>query len=525
MIATAEHIRKIAQHVREATAVEASNYARVMQLRGMDIVSWGEKFFYIPSDSGRPRTIRFLPHQKIIMRLFFDPACAEYFGCEPNFQTLVYSTVKKSGKTAIAALVARWITETWGSHAEVYALANDLEQARGRIYAAALASIELDPDYARADKGILGRWRIIEREAVHLPTHGVLKAVSADYKGEAGSNPVATLWSELWGYTSEASLRLWDELTPVPTRPRSIRYVETYAGYENESSVLNDIEDRMKDTHRSYQVTQADLLALGMEWPWPHEDPLPFYINRAARTVAYWDEGAVARRMPWQTQQYYSTQAETLRPSAFERLHENKRVSPTETFIAKEIYVLRAVDPAKYPLDSKTPIVIGADASVSGDCSAIVAVSRDPEFSAQVMQRLSKIWTPPVHGKLDYSKTIEPAIREWCSKYNVVQIAYDEFQLHDMMTRFRNEGLVWCRKFSQQADRMKADKALYDMIMGNRFRHMGDEELTLHVTQAGAKIPIDDNTRLRIVKTGPKKKIDGAVALSMASDECLRLML
>jgi hypothetical protein len=221
------------------------------------VVEWAEKNFWIPSDNGKPRLIRLMPHQKVILRLFFDQAPAEAFGCGPNFQTLVYSTVKKSGKTAVAAMVARWIAETWGSHTEVYCMANDLEQARGRIYQAALTSIEEDPRYARADKGIAGMWRIIERQALHIPTHSTIKAVSADYKGEAGSNPVASLWSELWGFSSEAGQRLWEELTPVPTRPRSIRYVETYAGYEGESSILNDLEDRVKKEGR--RLTRDEL--------------------------------------------------------------------------------------------------------------------------------------------------------------------------------------------------------------------------------------------------------------------------
>lgn len=511
-----------------------------------DVLSWGERNFYIPSDSGRPRLIKFLPHQRTILKLFFDPHIAPALGCSPNFQTLVYSTVKKSGKTAIAALVARWIAETWGSHAEVYALANDLEQARGRIYAASLASIELDPRYRRADKGIAGEWRIIEREASYIPTHSTIKAVSADYKGEAGSNPVATLWSELWGYSSEASQRLWEELTPVPTRPRSIRYVETYAGYEGESSILNDLEDRVKKEGR--RLTLDELRALGLDWPWPDQQ-LPFFVHEPSRTFAYWDSGVEARRMPWQTPEYYMAQQSDLRPSAFDRLHLNYRVSNEEQFIPIEWWDRVASDPT--PLDTHTPIVIGADASVTGDCTALVAVSRDPKNKDNVLQRLFQAWTPSQGHPLDYSLTIEPTLRQWCTghihpltekcdshsrigvlgkcvptqPYNVVEIAYDEYQLHDLMTRLRNEAVAWCRKFGQQADRSVADKALYDMIRDQRIHHTGDPQLREHIGNCAAKIPPDDNTRLRLIKKAAKSKIDGAVALSMASSECLRLNL
>ena len=47
-------------------------------------------------------------------------------------------------------------------------------------------------------------------------------------------------WDELWGYTSESSRRLWEALTPVPTRKNSIRFISTYAGFEGESGLLWD---------------------------------------------------------------------------------------------------------------------------------------------------------------------------------------------------------------------------------------------------------------------------------------------
>lgn len=505
---------------------------------GDNLIHWGERNFYIPPGASlddaaasannllivkqRVKPIRLLPHQRVILKLFFDEAPARYFNCAPNFQTLIYSTVKKSGKTAIAAMVARWIAETWGSHSEVYALANDLEQARGRIYQAAINSIELDPRYKRADKGITGYWRVIEREASCLASSSTLKAVSADYKGEAGSNPTATLWSELWGYTSEASQRLWDELTPVPTRARSIRYVETYAGYENESSILNDIEDRVKS---GYRLTHSDLAQLGLQWPWPFEEDLPFYVHERTRTFAYWDSGERARRMPWQTPAYYQSQSD-LRPNAFRRLHLNERVSAADDGIPIEWWDRLIVPPPGVPpLDKNTPVVVAADASVSGDCTAIIAVSRDPASKQDPLVRLCKVWTPEQGRPLDYSATIEPALRDWCREYNVVEIAYDVYQLHDLMTRLRNDGVAWCRAFSQQTERLVADKALFDLIRDRRIHHNGDPVLREHVMNAGSKTPPDDNTRMRFVKKAANSKIDALVACSMAVSEVLRLNL
>ena len=135
--------------------------------------------YYIP-ETNKP--IQLLPHQIAILNYAFDH----------DYQTIVYSTVKKSGKTAIAALVARWIAETCGNNTEVYLIANDYEQARGRVYQKALESIELTPGYNITQRVLPGRWRIVERQATFLPTRSIMRAVSGDYKGEAGSNPTAT---------------------------------------------------------------------------------------------------------------------------------------------------------------------------------------------------------------------------------------------------------------------------------------------------------------------------------------------
>jgi phage terminase large subunit-like protein len=508
----AEYLRNVSPQANTSTKLTPS-----------DVITWGQQNFYIPTEGATPRLISFLPHQKTILRLFFDNRYAQALGCAPSFQTLVFSTIKKSGKTALAALVARWITETWGSHAEVFSLANDLEQARGRIYQAAMTSIELDPRYRRADKGIANLWRIIERQAAYLPTHSTLKAVSSDYKGEAGSNPTATFWSELWGYESEAAQRLWEELTPVPTRPRSIRYVETYAGYDGESTILNDLEDRVKG---AYRLSARDLALLGFDksdWPF-NEDPLPFYVHPPTRTFAYWDSGVIARRMPWQTPQYYISQEGSLRTSAFRRLHLNERVSNDEEFIPRELWDRLASTDIPI-LDANTPVIVGADASVTGDSMAIVAVSRDPKNPSNLVQRLCQIWVPQNGQPLNYGLTIKPALEEWCKRYNVVQIAYDQYQLHHLMTELRMDAVAWCKPFSQNADRSIADKQLYDLIKDARIHHTGDPDLAEHIRNCAAKVPKDDNSRLRLIKKASKSKIDAAVALSMASHEALRLNL
>lgn len=514
-----------------------------------DLFEFAANSFYVP-ETNAPIVLE--PVQKVILSCMFDLPRAKQFGCSSGFQTLFYSTVKKSGKTTIASLLARWVAERWGRMNEIYAIANDLEQARGRVYDKVLKSIQLDPRYDRRRDELPGMWDIVQREARHLPSGSILRALSGDYRGEAGSNPTATFWSELWGYTLEASQRLWDELTPVPTRPRSIRFVETYSGFQGESLLLIDqYEMATRPDRGARRLTRDDV----PDWPNPG-DPfeLPLYVNPLARTFAYWDTGVLARRMPWQTPEYYQEQAITLRPEAFDRLHLNHWVSSVSSFLPVEWWDACRSPDVTPPTDAElehTPVVVAADASVSGDCTAISLVRRNPLKPDDVVLARVAVWTPPPGGTINYGTTLEPTLRKWITghihplsqscesherydqlgpcipvhPFNVVCLTYDMYQLHDMMMRFRDEGLVWVKNFSQGSDRMVADYQLYTFIRDRHITHYGDPTMREHIGGAAGKIAPDSNSKMRIVKKAKTSKIDGVVATSMATFECKRLML
>lgn len=171
-------------------------------------------------------------------------------------------------------------------------------------------------------------------------------------------------------------------------------------------------------------------------------------------------------------------------------------------------------------------MVIALDAAVSGDCFGLVMVSRDPEVGEipKIAVRVVRKWDPPPGGSIDFAGP-EAVIRELCGQYNVVQVAYDPYQLHDLSTRLLHEGVAWFRPFHQGEERLIADKGLYDLIVHRRIRHDGNLDLREHLTNANAKQAANEDTRLRLVKKSDSRKIDLAVCLSMASAECLRLSL
>lgn len=486
----------------------------------MPIADFARRYFY--TESGE--TISLAPHQALILDIVFNPAKYNL----PQIRTALYSTIKKSGKSTISGLVARWAAECWGGEQQVYCVANDQEQARGRIYQFFLTSLEQSPNWDRQHRVLKDNqgnavWRVIERDSRHVPSGTIIRAVSSDYRGEAGSNPSVSLFTELWGSHLERDRRLWDELTPPPTRRRGLRWVDSYAGFIGESVLLWDLWRSIKEGGR--RLTRDEVPQ------WPFEDDPPFWINEAAQQFGYIDQGEVARRMPWQQGEYgnsyYAEEYASLRPEAFRRLHYNEWVGNADSFIPIELWD-NCKDESIKPLTvgDRTPLVVGVDASVSSDCTGLVAVSRHPVLHREVAVRLVKKFTPPQGGKLDYGSTIEPTIREWCRDYNVMQVCYDSYQLHYLMSELRNQRVAWCQPFNQGMDRNKADKALYDLIRDRQMHHDGtSDDMRDHILNAAAQMAPKEDTKLRIVKKDADSKIDLVVALSMAASRCLYLNL
>jgi phage terminase large subunit-like protein len=232
------------------------------------------------------------------------------------WDTIIYSTVKKSGKTTLNGAV----TLAWGftqeAPNEILILANDLEQSLARVFKTMEGIIEHNPELKQEAE--------VQSKSIYLANGTVITAISGDYAGAAGSNHGFVSYDELWAYVSESSTRLWEELTPVPTRRNSVRFISTYAGFEGESELLMNLYKQVvgKDEHPDGQGERL------------HPN-LPVFANRESRIFAYWDHEA---RMPWQTEAYYASQKKTLRPGTYLRLHENRWTVSESIFITPEMW-------------------------------------------------------------------------------------------------------------------------------------------------------------------------------------------
>lgn len=411
------------------------------------------------------------------------------------YSLVLWSDVKKSAKSTVAAAVALWLAwqTEWGS---IKIVANDLKQADSRVAYYIRRAVELNPYMSQVVNIKPSGYR------VELPNHCVIEAIPVDPKGEAGGNDDAVFYSELWAAQNKAAQRLWTESTLSPTKfGKSFRWVETYAGYSGEAPLLEKLYQEGVKEGRQF------------DWAGDFDPELEVYENKPARMFTLWN--TVPRR-PWHTSDYHAQESAVLTPVEFQRVHRNQWVSSVNVFVPAEWW--HACRDNNIPiLVHDQPMIMGVDAAVSGDCFAVVLVAgRGDGLNYDI--RYARAWKPPKGGKIDFTEP-ESEIRRLIEEYNILEMAYDEFQLADLANRLKQEMLVHLRVFRQGAPRARADKQFYDMIRERRIHHDGEHDLSEHVINANAQT--DGDNRLRIIKRSQELKIDLAVASSMALDRAV----
>jgi phage terminase large subunit-like protein len=478
---------------------------------------WVEDNIYIPETRDDPELqgrLKLMPYQRDCLNEALSKDENGLF----KYSIVVWSDIKKSIKSTIAASVALYMAEQpW---AECYLIANDLKQADSRVAYYARRAIQLSPSLK--DKYRTRGYSIIGNNGSRI------EALPIDPEGEAGSNAEMIQYSELWGAQDDAKSRMWTEMTLSPTKfGKSFRWVESYAGYMEESQILYGLwETGVKNgillwPERTYEVTGGEPTVLEA------------YANPEARMFCLWN---TQPRSPWQTQEYYSSESHILHPLEFERMHRNQWITQTTTFVPMEWW--DACDRSgEWPeIPENQIMILAADAGTMKDNFGVVVCCNHPDrekYPDDVLVWYARKWVPPKGSRgLDFIGTDENPgpemeIRRLGRERVIQEIAYDEYQLHDMMSRIRKEEGLWCRRFPQGSgkhSRTVADAALYDKIRDRKIWHRGEPELREHIQNANAKID-DQERRMRIVKRVEHLKVDLAVGLSMAAYEVERLNL
>lgn len=477
-------------------------------------VSWIEKNFLIP-ETRRDPDLR----GRMILQPYQRDTLNEALSLDEKgnykYSLIIWSDIKKSAKSSLAAAVNLYRAE-YTEFGEFYVVANDLKQANSRVAQYIRRAIQLNPRMQKRYKQ--------QGYRIEAPSGSFVEAIPIDPSGEAGSNADMITFSELWGANEDAKKNMWAEMTLSPTKfGHSFRWVESYAGWAEESELLYTLyELGVKQGHplwpdRLYDVTGG------------LPTPLELYVNESAGTLCLWN---TQPRCPWQTPAYYASEEKTLTPNQFQRIHRNQWVSNVDTFVPEEWWSSCKRDDSEWPkIADKYPHIVILDAAVSGDSFGVWMGCRhpDPLLHDQVLIRYARRWMPPPNGTIDFQGTEERPgpereLRRLIKEYNIVEVGYDPFQLHDMATRLGREHLAWFRPFGQVGERLEADSDLRKLIFNRRIWHHGEPDLAEHIRNADAQEDKEDH-KLRIVKRAEKMKIDLAVCTSMGCAELLRLNL
>jgi phage terminase large subunit-like protein len=394
----------------------------------------------------------------------------------------LYSGPKKIGKSALAALHLLTTTLVFGGRfSEGYAVANDLEQAQGRVFLAVRRICEASPHLKREAE--------ITASRVTFPQTGAtITALGSDYAGAAGANPVISSFDELWGYTSERSRRLWDEMVPSPARKISARLTTTYAGFEGESTLLEDLYKRgLKQPQVAADLHAGD----GLLMYWTHEP-----------------------QAPWQTEGWLAEMRRSLRPNQYLRMIENRFVTSESGFVEMSAWD-RCVNPALGSVVSNPllPVWIGVDASVKHDSTAIVAVTFDSR-AQQVRLCFHRVFQPTPDEPLDFEATIEATLLDLAQRFQVRKILFDPFQMQATAQRLERAGLP-IEEFPQSSPNLTAaSQNLYELIQSGALVCYPDAAMRLAISRA---VAVETPRGWRLSKATQSHKIDVVVALAMAA--------
>ena len=376
-----------------------------------------------------------------------------------RYPELLYACPKKSGKTTFAAIIVLTMLLLFGgSYPEATICANDYEQAQARVFTMIRRIVECSPLLCVEAK--------LTQDRITFPTFGaVISAIASDYAGAAGGNQNISVFDELWGYVSERSRRLWDELIPPPTRKIACRLTTTYAGFENESQLLEELYRR------------------GLQQPLVGTD-----LYGGDGLLMFWSHGPIA---PWQDERWLAEMRRSLRPNAYARMIENCFVSSESTFVDMSWYD-QCVMPTAKPVvaDPELPIWVGIDASVKHDSSAVVATTWDKK--SQVVRLIfHRIYQPAPDDPLDFEATIEATVLDLRKRFRVRKVLFDPYQMVASAQRLARQG-VKMEEFPQSVPNLTAaSQNLFELLQGrtlhtlSQCRHpAGDEPRHCHRDRA-----------------------------------------
>jgi phage terminase large subunit-like protein len=192
----------------------------------------------------------------------------------------------------------------------------------------------------------------VRADRIEFSNGSYIQALASDYRGAAGVSPTMVVADELWGFSSESSMRLYEECCPTPTRKPSVRMITTYAGFTGESTLLENLVKR------------------GLAG-----EPIAKDLYTQPGMIAFISHDRIA---PWQSEAWLEEARKSTRPSAFMRQYLNHFTAGETNYVDMADYD-RCVDVNARPAlnDPNLRVFVGLDGSYQHDSTAIAVTTFD----------------------------------------------------------------------------------------------------------------------------------------------------
>lgn len=389
------------------------------------------------------------------------------------------SASKKAGKSATAAMHGLTTLILFGGRfAEGLVVANSLEQSQARVLEQ-MKRIAVSSPLLRDDTEITVR-------AIKLPT-ARCAAIAANDLTAAGSEATWVNNDEFHATRGEGARRLFDELSPPPTKKIAVRLITTYACYSGENELLEQ------------------LYARGMAQP----EVAPS-LHAGGGMLMGWYHGAIA---PWQTPFWLDQMKASLNEAQYRRLILNEIVVAESEFITS--VALDAITDLQLPHGSSDGLicVAGVDASLHNDTSAVIVVGFNPaDQSVRLLDH--KIFTPSPGKPINFTE-IENLLLFWYGKYKLRNVAFDPYQFEPSAQRLRLH-YINCTSISPTGSNNNAmTENLLHLIKHRQLQLYPDD--AIRQSLLNTIVSEEGGRGLKLARRVKSGRIDATIALALAA--------
>ena len=379
---------------------------------------------------------------------------------------------------------------------EVYSCAADKDQAR-IVFNVAKRMVELDPDLSDMIR--------VYRDALEYTEMGsIYKVLSSEAFTKEGLNPSVVVYDELHAAPTDELYNVMVQAFGARKDPLLI--IITTAGVKTDQTGGDSI------CYRRYQYGKA--VASG-----EIEDPSFFMAWYGAPEDSNYKDPKI-----WESAnpgyddlidpEDFSSVVKKVRENEYRTKRLNQWRSTITAWLPQGAWNA-CRDSDREFVQPGRGVVLGFDGSKSGDCTALVAVTVESEPKVKIIG----LWEKP-QGAQEWRVPrgeVKDVIRTACRKYNVREIAWDEWLWLDAAEELEEEGLPVVA-YPQTLGRMgPATQRFYEMVTTHKIVHDGDPRLARHLENAQLKTDSRGARLMKDARDSPRK-IDLAVASVMALD-------